>query len=256
MIYNDFFLPFLITLMAGLSTILGLMIFIFKFFLEKKIINLLLGLSAGLMIYLSFGELLSSSIQKIGFFNANVIFFCGILTMAFIDHFLPHHYFFKKISRLRSNIKLKLFSRALIITLGLTIHNFPEGIAVFLSSLNQIKFGVLLAFAIAIHNIPEGFAVAVSVYKATKNKTQAIKFTFVSAMAEPLGALFFLIFLKDFLIKKLVFYAFSFVAGVMVYISFDELLPSSFQKGFTHHSILGVIIGMLLAFISLILMRS
>lgn len=242
---------FILTFLAGLSTILGSLFFIFKLFQKKSSLIFFLGFSAGVMIYLSFAELVPTSVNKIGFFNTNLFFFLGILIMAFFDYFFPHHYLIKKVSKRNINTRPELFSRALLMTMAFTFHNIPEGMAVFLSSLDQIKLGVLLAIAVAIHNIPEGMAVAVSVFQATKNKLQAIKYTSVSALAEPLGAIIFILFLRHYFEEEVIFAFYSVVAGIMIYVSFDELLPSCFQNGSRHYSILGIIFGMLVVFISL-----
>lgn len=245
---------FFLTFFAGLSTILGSLFFIFKIFQKKSSLIFFLGFSAGVMIYLSFAELVPTSINKIGFFYTNFLFFLGILIMAFFDYFFPHHYLIKKINKQNINninIKPELFSKALMMTVAFTIHNIPEGMVVFLSSLDQIKLGILLAIAVAIHNIPEGMAVAVSVYQATKNKIEAIKYTAISALAEPLGAIIFFLFFRNYFAEQFIFTFYAVVAGIMIYVSFDELLPSCFQNGVRHYSILGIIFGMLVVFISL-----
>lgn len=249
--FDQWTIAFFLTFFAGLSTILGSLFFIFKIFQKKSSLIFFLGFSAGVMIYLSFAELVPTSINKIGFFNTNFLFFLGILIMAFFDYFIPFHYLIKNRNKQNINTKPELFSKALLMTIAFTIHNIPEGMAVFLSSLDQIKLGILLAIAVAIHNIPEGMAVAVSVYQATKNKIEAIKYTTISALAEPLGALIFFLFFINYYAEELIFSFYAVVAGIMIYVSFDELLPSCFQNGVRHYSILGIIFGILVVFISL-----
>ena len=116
--------------------------------------------------------------------------------MAIIDFLLPYHYLEEKICRKQNIIDRKLLSTGFVVTLGLIIHNFPEGMAVFLSSFTNVRLGILLAIAIAIHNIPEGIAVAAPIYHATLNKSKAIKYAFISGMAEPLGAIISYLILK------------------------------------------------------------
>jgi len=249
---NQIVIPFLLTLLAGLSTVVGSLIFLSYTFCKKKYIGFFLGLSAGVMIYLSFVELLPYSIKGMGFLSANIFFFIGVVVMAFIDFFLPHHYLEEKICRRQNIIDRRLLSTGLVVTLGLIIHNFPEGMAVFLSSFTSVRLGVLLAIAIALHNIPEGIAVAAPIYHATQDKGKAIKYAFISGMAEPLGAIIAYLLLKPYLNQNILSYIFALVAGVMVYISFDELLPACFRDEHGHHAILGIMTGMMIVSLSLL----
>lgn len=227
--FNEIIIPFLLTILAGLSTVVGSFIFFSHTFSSKKFISFFLGLSAGVMIYISFVELLPYSIKGIGFLNANIYLFFGIIIMALVDFFLPHHYLEEKILGNQKVFDRKLLSTGFMVTIGLVIHNFPEGMAVFLSSFTNIRIGVLLAIAIAIHNIPEGIAVSAPIYHATLDKSKAIKYAFISGMAEPLGAILAYLLLKPYLNQNIISYIFSLVAGIMMYISFDELLPASFK---------------------------
>lgn len=249
---DQIIVPFILTLIAGLSTVIGSLIFLFCGFRKRKFLGFFLGLSAGVMIYLSFIELLPYSIEHLGFLRANIIFFVGIGVMALIDFFLPHHYLEERICRRQPVFDRRLLSTGVVVTLGLIIHNIPEGMAVFLSSFTNIKLGFLLALAIAIHNIPEGIAVAVPIYQATESKGKAIKYAFISGMAEPLGAIIAFLLLKPYLNSNTLSYIFALVAGVMVYISFDELLPASFRDKQGHHAIMGIITGMIVVSFSLL----
>lgn len=252
--FNEIIIPFLLTLIAGLSTLIGSFIFLSNIFSQKKFISFFLGLSAGVMVYLSFVELLPYSIKYLGFLYSNLAFFIGITIMTIIDFLLPHHYLEEKISARYIIKDRKLLSTSFVVTTGIIIHNFPEGMAVFLSSLTDIRLGVLLALAIAIHNIPEGIAVAAPIYHATLNKGKAIKYAFISGMAEPLGAIFAYVLLKPYLNSNIISYVFAAVAGIMVYISFDELLPACFKDNQGHQAIIGIIIGMITAFCSMVFM--
>jgi ZIP family zinc transporter len=211
-----------------------------------------LGLSAGVMIYISFLELLPYAIKNIGFLSANIYLFVGIIIMALVDFLLPHNYLEEKAFRKQKIIDRKLLSTGFMVALGLIIHNFPEGMAVFLSSFSNAKLGILLAIAIAIHNIPEGIAVAAPIYHATLDRGKAIKYAFISGMAEPLGAIFAYVLLRPYLNKNIIAYIFALVAGIMIYISFDELLPTCFKDNQGHLPISGIIVGMIIAFCSLL----
>lgn len=245
-------IPFLLTLLAGLSTVAGSLIFLSQIFRKRRFISFFLGLSAGVMIYLSFMELLPYSIKELGFLSTNVFFFIGVIIMAFIDFVLPHHYLEEKICQRQNIIDRRLLSTGLVVTIGLIIHNFPEGMAVFLSSFTSTRLGILLAISIAIHNIPEGIAVAAPIYQATQNKFKAIKYAFISGMAEPFGAIIAYFLLKPYLNQNIISYIFALVAGVMVYISFDELLPACFREGHGHRAIIGIVSGMMIVSLSLL----
>jgi ZIP family zinc transporter len=249
---NKIIIPFILTLLAGLSTVAGSLIFLSHTFCKRKFIGFFLGLSAGVMIYLSFVELLPYAIKNVSFLNANSFFFIGIFFMALVDFLLPHHYLEERICRRQNIIDRRLLSTGFVVTLGLIIHNFPEGMAVFLSSFTSMRLGVLLAIAIAIHNIPEGIAVAAPIYHATQDKGKAIKYAFISGMAEPLGAVIAYLLLKPYLNKNILSYVFALVAGVMVYISFDELLPACFRDEQGHNAILGIMTGMMIVSLSLL----
>lgn len=247
-------LPLLLSLVAGLSTVLGAFLFL-QNFCKREHLSFFLGMSAGVMIHLSFLELLPSSVDRIGFFKANLFFFIGILIVALLDFLVPHHYIEKKIAKSHKVADPKLLSTGLIVTLGLIIHNLPEGMAVFASSYENIKLGILLTLAIAIHNIPEGIAVAAPIYYATLNKASALKFALYSGLAEPAGAIITYLIFRPYLSADLLATISSVVAGIMVYISLDELLPASYRDNQGHNSIVGISIGMMVVFISLLLFK-
>lgn len=219
---------------------------------RKRFVGFFLGMSAGVMVYLSFVELLPYAIKGLGFFSANMYFFLGIVSMAIIDFLIPHHYLEEKICGKTPLLDRRMLSAGFVITLGLIIHNLPEGMAVFLSSFSSGRLGVLLAVAIAIHNIPEGIAVAAPIYHATGSKTKAIQYAFISGMAEPLGAIIAYFLLRPYLNTNILSYIFALVAGVMVYISFDELLPACFRDEQGHKAIVGIIAGMIMVSLSML----
>jgi len=251
---SQIIIPFLLTLIAGLSTVAGGLIFLSQKFCKKRYLGFFLGLSAGVMICLSFLELLASAVKEVGFLSANLYFFIGILFLALLDFLIPHNYLEEKIGNKTKVHDPKLLSTGVFVALGLVIHNIPEGMAVFLSSFSDLKLGILMALAITLHNIPEGIAVAIPIYHATLSKSKAIKYAFISGIAEPVGAIIAYFFLKPYLTEQILAFVFAMVAGVMVYISFDELLPASFKNGNAHLSIMGLILGMFLASISIIML--
>jgi len=257
---------FILTFIAGISTGIG---GILAFFIKKENIlalSLGLGFSAGVMIYVSFTELLQESKHYLmssmgatqGEWMNLAMFFLGIAIAAVIDNFLPEdvgHHFFKFSNSEEENIsKCKLCRTGLFMTIVLALHNFPEGLATFMSGLTNITLGISIAIAIAIHNIPEGIAVALPIYHSTGSKRKAFGFSMLSGMAEPLGAVIGYFFLSSILNNSTFGILLAAVAGIMVYISFDELLPMAREYGNGHVEILGVILGMLVMAVSLILL--
>jgi len=244
--------PLILTLLAGLSTVLGSFILFWGPFSHKKSLGFFLGLSAGVMIYLSFIEMLPFAIDKLGYVSANVVFFSGIFFMGLVDSFFPHHFFRQRMCRRHKIVDHQLLSTGMVVTFGLIIHNMPEGAAVFLSSLSNLRLGIFLALAIAIHNIPEGIAVATPIYHATLSKSKAFWYAFISGMAEPLGGLVAYVLLKPYLNTNILAYIFALVAGVMIYISLDELLPACFRQKQGRSTILGIVSGMFIVSLSLV----
>ena len=142
----------------------------------------------------------------------------------------------------------------LLTALAIGIHNFPEGLATFTAALDDATLGVAIAVAIAIHNIPEGIAVSVPIYQATGNRKKAFYLSFLSGLAEPVGALIGYLILMPFISPGVLGAVFAIVAGIMVFISLDELLPAAREWGEHHISIYGVISGMAIMALSLILL--
>ncbi len=259
---NPVILGLLLSLLAGLSTTIGAAIAFFVKRPTERFLSIGLGFSAGIMIAVSFFELLGSSIEAIGLLSAGIGFFVGIIFIFLIDLYIPHLYEVEEPDhgghgrhghmhlRRRTIMRLSILTAA-----GIAIHNFPEGFVIFAGSLHSLQFGLFLAFAIAMHNIPEGISVSVPIFYATGDRKRAFKYTFLSGISEPIGALVGMIFLLPFLSVYVVNWALAFAAGVMVYISFDELLPAAHKYGKEHSATFGVILGMLLMVVTLILLN-
>ena len=146
----------------------------------------------------------------------------------------------------------KLHRMGIFTALAITIHNFPEGLATFIAALQEPALGIAIAVAIALHNIPEGIAVSVPIYFATGSKKKAFIYSFLSGLAEPLGAIVGYLILMPFLSETLFGVVFAMVGGIMVYISFDELLPAAQKYGEHHLSIYGLVAGMAVMAVSLL----
>ncbi|MFC7321333.1 zinc transporter ZupT [Halobacillus campisalis] len=261
-------LAFGFTLMAGLATGIGSILAFFTSTTNTRFLSLALGFSAGVMIYVSFVEIFfkaqESLVNALGDVTGNWVnvasFFGGMLVIALIDKAIPKQgnpHEVKKVedmSKSPEEIKNKqLLKMGTFTALAIAIHNFPEGIATFTSTLQDPSLGFAIAVAIAIHNIPEGIAVSVPVYFATGDKKKAFKLSFLSGLAEPVGALAAYLLLMPFLNDLMFGILFAGVAGIMVFISLDELLPASRKYGEAHLSIYGVVAGMMVMSLSLLL---
>lgn len=263
-------LAFALTLFAGLSTGIGGAIAFFTKKTNTKLLSLSLGFSAGVMIYVSFVEILSESTQilqsEVGKFKGKWLvligFFLGILITVLIDKLVPsseNPHEARKVEDMdckerKADCKEKkgLMRVGIMTALAISIHNFPEGLATFMAAISDPALGISIAIAVAIHNIPEGIAVSVPIYYATGSRKKAFLYSFLSGLAEPAGALLGFILLHRIMNNVLFGMVFAGVAGIMVYISFDELLPAAKEYGEHHISIYGLIAGMAVMAISLI----
>ncbi len=247
-----------LTALAGLSTSIGGLIAIFSKNTNKKFLAFSLGVSAGVMLYVSFMELLTKAMTvlsvdygaKLGTTLAAASFFCGMFLAALIDKFIPEADVVS--AALDEGKNSKLMRTGLVTALALGIHNFPEGMATFVSALSSPVMAIPIVVAIAIHNIPEGIAVAVPIYFATNNKKSAFLYTFASGIAEPVGAIIGYLVLMPYISERVNAYVFAVVAGLMVFISVDELLPSAREYSQSHLAVYGLVAGMIVMAVSLI----
>lgn len=265
---NEVVFAFLLTLFAGLATGVGSVIAFFAKTTNTKFLSFALGLSAGVMIYVSMVEIFFKAKDSLtmaldetsGYWLTVGGFFAGMLLIGLIDRFIPtssNPHELKKVEDMEKtppNNDPALMKMGVFTALALAIHNFPEGIATFISALENPSIGIAIAVAVAIHNIPEGIAVSVPIYYATNSKKKAFKLSFLSGLAEPLGALVAFLILMPFLNDIMFGVIFAMVAGIMVFISLDELLPAAKKYDEAHLSIYGVIFGMAIMAVSLILL--
>jgi ZIP family zinc transporter len=233
-----------LTTVAGLSTTIGGVLGIFVKEPGPRFMTLTLGFSGGVMILVSFVELLAGGIEAIGFGAAHVAFFAGMLGMFLIDFLIPHEYMAERHHTGEGGGRDRLLKTGLLVALGIAIHNFPEGMATFAGALQDPGLGVAIATAIAIHNIPEGLAVSAPVYSATGSRTRAFLLASLSGLAEPAGAVVAALVLLPILNDVVLGAMLAVVAGIMVFISLDELVPVARSFGEEHLSIVGVVIGM------------
>ena len=240
----------LLTAGAGLSTTIGSFIGIAVRKPGPKFIGFTLGFSAGVMILVSFVELLQGSIEEIGFLSAHIGFFLGMAGIFLIDYLVPHDYIGHHDHEGEHSEK-GLMRTGLLVAFGIGIHNFPEGMATFAGALEDVEVGVAIAVAIAIHNIPEGVAVSAPIYAATGSRRKAFLWSFLSGVSEPLGAALAAVVLLPFLTPTVLGWVLAAVAGIMVSISVDELVPAAKASGSQHAPIVGVIAGMFVMALSL-----
>ena len=264
---DNVLIAFILTLLAGLATGIGSAIAFFASHTNKKFLSFALGLSAGVMVYVSFVEMLNGAqVHLSGLYGdrwgqsiAIAAFFTGICLAALIDKVVPAR---ENPHELRSvedmdkkpSAKSKLMRVGLVTALAIATHNFPEGIATFAAALENPELGIAIAVAIAIHNIPEGIAVSVPIYYATGSRKRAFFWSFLSGMSEPVGALIGWMILMPFMSPLLMNCVLAGVGGIMVFISFDELLPAAREYGEHHVSIYGLIAGMAVMAVSLVLL--
>lgn len=268
--FSAILFAFTLTLLAGLSTAIGGGLAMFIRPHDTVGLSLGLGFSAGVMIYVSFVELLPEAIaaltpvygEELGYAVATVLFFAGIAATALIDLLVPkdvNPHELKKESEFSDEkelhaVKAKSLQRTGVFTaLAVAIHNFPEGFATFSVALLDPALAVPIALAIAIHNIPEGVAVALPIYHGSGSRRKGFWYSLASGISEPLGAVIGFLLLAPFLHDGALGFIFALIAGIMVYISFDELFPAARLYGTAHTPIIGLLAGMLVMAASLVL---
>ena len=257
---SNYILPLILTLFAGMSTLLGGFITFFVKRNNLKALSIGLGFSAGVMVYISLSELMNEAPQMLsGFYSsipskalAFIGFLFGIVIAILIDYFIPDHIESDFLNTSRKCQRQKIRRAGLITALAVTLHNFPEGIATFLVSSQDLRLGIPVALAIAIHNIPEGIAIALPIFHSTGKKRLAILYTFLSGISEPIGGLIGVLLLRTIMPDQAIGIMTAAVAGIMVYISFDTLLPLAREYGENHHVIIGIVSGMLIMSLGLI----
>ncbi len=262
---ENLLLAFSLTVLAGLSTGIGSAMAFFARRTSKGFLSLSLGFSAGVMIYVSFMDLLGLAHnllakalgESMGAWLATGSFFGGIFFIGFIDRLIPSYenpHEARSIEEMSESAGSQRLKRMGMLTaLAIAVHNFPEGIATFAATLSDPAIGIPIAVAIAIHNIPEGIAISVPVFFATGSRKKAFWLSFLSGLSEPLGALIGYLILRNLITDTVLGVLFAAVAGVMVFISLDELFPAAREYGRGHLAIYGLIAGMAVMAVSLLL---
>ena len=258
---GNILLALALTMVAGLSTGIGSLIAFVAKRTNTRFLSASLGFSAGVMVYVSFMELMPEAVTQLQtLYTARwsqiymlLAFFVGIAVIALIDRLVPEDENPHEVhTDAPQPLDARLKRTGLMMALAIGIHNFPEGLATFASALADIEIALPIVIAIAIHNIPEGIAVSMPIFQATGSRRKAFYFSFLSGMSEPLGALLGFLFLQPFWSPTLHALLLAFVSGIMVYISFDELLPGTEKYGHHHYGVAGVVFGMAVRAVSLL----
>ena len=274
---NSYMMALILSTIAGLSTVLGSFV---TFFIKENSLKPLsfgLGLSGGVMLFLSLVDLYPESCEMIknqmgaNYTWLSVLFFMiGILIAVLIDFFIPDHIQSNLLTKqLGDNKKSvtyaenenapisigKIKKAGILTAIIVAVHNLPEGLATFFTTAQDVMLGLGIVIAIAIHNIPEGMAISIPVYQATHSKRKAFYYSFLSGIAEPIGGVVGFILIKTLFPNLCIGVLFSLVAGIMTYISLDTLLPLSKDYDSGHYSITGVVVGMLFMGITLIFLH-
>lgn len=247
---------------AGLATSIGSLLGLVVRKPGPRFIGFTLGFSGGVMILVSFVELLADAveIEGVGFLGAHFAFFVGMGLYMLIDQLVPHDYLgqhdhpegMEPPEIARSNQTLQ--RTGMLVALGIGLHNFPEGMATFVGALEDIHLGIAIAVAIAIHNIPEGLAISAPIYAATGSRRKAFLWSFLSGVTEVAGAGLAALVLLPILNEQVMGFVLAAVAGIMVAISLDELIPVAKMYDTEHTPIVGVLIGMIVMALSLYLL--
>ncbi len=247
-----------LTILAGLATGIGSVIALFAKRTGTKFLSASLGFSAGVMLYVSMVEifakartyLIDATNETIGSWICTAAFFSGIILIGLIDYLIPHA---ENDIGSGGDRSVCLKRMGVMTALAIAIHNFPEGLATFTSALRDPYLGIAIAVAIAIHNIPEGIAVSAPIYFATGSRKKAFKMSFLSGITEPVGAIIGYLILMPFFNDAIFGILFAAVAGIMVFIAIEELLPMAREYEKSKITIVGVVLGMMVMALSLLL---
>ncbi len=251
---NSTLYAFILSFLAGISTVIGAFIIFFDKNKNSKIVTISLSFAAGVMICVSLTDLLPNSFNMILDSNnafpkliLSLIFMViGIIISMLIDKYLPSEY--------ENKDNKGLYKIGIISMVAIILHNIPEGIATFITSTNNLSLGITLTLAIALHNIPEGISIAVPIYHSTGNKLKAIMYALLSGMSEVVGSILAYLFLAPFINDHIMAALYAIIAGIMIHISVYELLPGAYKDSTLKKVIKYFIIGFIIMIISHLLM--
>lgn len=238
----------LLSLIAGLATLIGAAIVFLSKSTNKKTLAISLGFSSGVMLSVSFMDLIPSANDllvkamnhKLSVIVSVLVVATGIFLASLLDRFVPHQEFDEETGEAPHK---NLYKVGFVSMLAIGLHNFPEGIATFMAGYENLSLGITIALAISLHNIPEGIVVAMPIFYATGSKKKAFKYAFLSGIAEPIGAFLAFLVLRPFINDIVLGCILALVSGIMIYVVIEELLPSSRQYGHNKTALVATFFG-------------
>lgn len=241
--------PFIITFLAGISTVLGVIPTYFNSKYKDKIINLSLSFSSGIMLSISLFSLIPESINYMGFSYINIILLLlfiniGLIISTYTDKLIG--------KRIENN---SLYKLGIVSIIALILHNIPEGVTTFLTTSNNFRIGLTLSLAIALHNIPEGISIAVPIYYSTNSHKKAFIYTFLSGFSELIGGILSYIFLSHFINNFILAIILGITSGIMIQISLFELIPNSLKYKNYFNTFIGFILGFIIMIICVFIFK-
>lgn len=240
----DFVLePFFLSLIAGMATGIGGIIVLLAKRVSDQVVGFSMGLASGVMLLVSFNNLFLEAVRLLTHFELILMFSLGALIMVVLDLIIPH---IELTARRGEEGSTRMLRAGMLIAIGITLHNFPEGLVVTAGYTYVPRLGLIIAIAIMLHNIPEGIATAIPLSAARMKRSKILMLTFLSGLAEPVAALVGVVAFS--LLKQSVMgYSLAFAAGVMTYITADELIPVAHEYGHKHTVSVGLLLGIIFA---------
>ena len=239
---------FILSFIAGISTLIGFL-FIFIKSSKEKVISASLGISCGVMITVSILDLIPNSFLLL--INKNILYTLFLILIGFLTGIFISSIINQKVDKNSKN-STKLYKLGIISMFVLIMHNIPEGIVTFITSTSNIKLGISLTIAIALHNIPEGISISIPIYYSTKSKFKAFIYTFISGISEPIGAILAYIILSKYINNMVLGILYSIIAGMMINIAINNLYKESInynKKNTNIYFLIGIIIMLISHFI-------
>ncbi len=236
--------PFLLSLVAGIATGVGGIIVLSLKKVSDRIVGISMGLASGVMLLVSFNNLFLEATRLLTHFELIAMFSAGALTIMALDLAIPH---IELTTREEGSRNTKMFRSGILLATGIALHNFPEGFVVTAGYIHTPKLGLIIAIAIMLHNIPEGVATAIPLKIAGVKPSKIAVLTFLSGSAEPLAALLGAVALSLIDTVSTIGFSLAFAAGVMTYITADELIPVAHEYGHKHTVSVALLIGIMLA---------
>lgn len=252
---REFITALILTTLSGLCTGIGGIAAVLSRRVNDRLMAASLGFSAGIMITVSLADLLphggSVLVEQYGHIKGTVVIIIAVITGMALSYFAEELAPRQMGGERKSGGAYRL---GIVTAVTVAIHNFPEGIATFMSSYADFSLGIPLAFSVALHNIPEGLAISMPIYYATHSRKNAVGYAFFSGLSEPAGAVIAFFILKPYINDITLAFIFGIIVGLMCYIAFDELIPSSLSYRYPSAALTGILVGMLVMIGSIFVM--